>query len=660
MLRVNQVKLRTGHGEADIRRQTAQILRVHEQNITELRIIRQSIDARKKPAVFYIYSVDVAVKDEDRILHRFRGKENLVCRSEKTEYRFPAAGARERKAPIVIVGTGPAGLFCGYFLALHGYRPILLERGKCVEERKRDVEIFWETGKLDPGSNVQFGEGGAGTFSDGKLNTLVKDRDGRNRAVLETFVRFGAKESICYEAKPHIGTDVLCGVVKRMREEIIRLGGEVRFESRVTDILVENGRVRGVTVEGPVEGPTVHPVAGGNAVEEADSLAGTRAADGLGPVAGGNAAEGTHPVAGTDAAEGVDFVAGGNAVEESHPVAGTHAAEVGHTMAGTCSGGYLECESLVLATGHSARDTFSMLLDRGVPMEAKSFAVGLRVEHPQRMIDLSQYGTEHPGDLGAAPYKVTAKARDGRGVYSFCMCPGGYVVNASSEEGRTAVNGMSYSARDGKNANSAVIVTVTPDDFGSGHPLAGVEFQRRLEERAYAVGGGKIPVQRYGDFKQCVESRRRVEGNAAEGIREQAGDFAQGINEQAISAQSADCQDTGAQDTDDAGKPYPQCKGAWVWADVSRILPKSCNQAILEGMEVFGRQITGFDSPDACLSGVESRTSSPVRIHRDEQFQSEIRGLYPCGEGAGYAGGIVSAAMDGIRVAEAIAGEYAP
>ena len=660
MLRVNQVKLRTGHLAADLKRQTASILRVPEQNITELRIIRQSIDARKKPAVFYIYSVDVAVKDEDRILHRFRGKENLVCRSEKTEYRFPAAGARERKAPIVIVGTGPAGLFCGYFLALHGYRPILLERGKCVEERKRDVEIFWETGKLDPGSNVQFGEGGAGTFSDGKLNTLVKDRDGRNRAVLETFVRFGAKESICYEAKPHIGTDVLCGVVKRMREEIIRLGGEVRFESRVTDILVENGRVRGVTVEGPVEGPNVHPVAGGNAVEEADSLAGTRAADGLGPVAGGNAAEGTHPVAGTDAAEGVDFVAGGNAVEESHPVAGTHAAEVGHTMAGTCSGGYLECESLVLATGHSARDTFSMLLDRGVPMEAKSFAVGLRVEHLQRMIDLSQYGTEHPGDLGAAPYKVTAKARDGRGVYSFCMCPGGYVVNASSEEGRTAVNGMSYSARDGKNANSAVIVTVTPDDFGSGHPLAGVEFQRRLEERAYAVGGGKIPVQRYGDFKQCVESRRRVEGDAAEGIRERAGDFEQGINEQAISAQGADCQDTGAQDTDDAGKPYPQCKGAWVWADVSRILPKSCNQAILEGMEVFGRQIAGFDSPDACLSGVESRTSSPVRIHRDEQFQSEIRGLYPCGEGAGYAGGIVSAAMDGIRVAEAIAREYAP
>ncbi len=607
MLRVNQVKLRTGHTAAELKRQAASILRVPEQNITELKIIRQSIDARKKPVIFYSYSVDVAVKDEDRILHRFRGKENLVCRSEGPEggrcaYRFPTPGNRERKAPVVIVGTGPAGLFCGYFLALHGYRPILLERGKCVEERKRDVEVFWENGKLNPASNVQFGEGGAGTFSDGKLNTLVKDRDGRNRAVLETFVKFGAKESICYEAKPHIGTDVLCDVVRRMREEIIRLGGKMLFESQVTDIHVEAGRVKGVTVERPA-------VQGERSTEVGRSL------------------------------------------------------ECGNPMDGACLTDeeprqYLECGQLVLAMGHSARDTFSMLLDRGVPMEAKSFAVGLRVEHSQRMIDISQYGTSEPGGLGAAPYKVTAKARDGRGVYSFCMCPGGYVVNASSEENRTAVNGMSYSARDGKNANSAIIVTVTPDDFESEHPLAGIAFQRRLEERAYAVGGGKIPVQRYGDFKRCVESKRHVEGDGAEGIRERAGDFAQGINGQGINAQGGDCQETDAQDT--AGKLYPQCKGAWAWADVSRILPKSCNQAILEGMEVFGRQIAGFDSSDACLSGVESRTSSPVRIHRDEQFQSEIRGLYPCGEGAGYAGGIVSAAMDGIRVAEAIAREYAP
>ena len=387
MLRVNQVKLETGHTAAELKRQTASVLRVPEQNITELRIARQSIDARKKPVIYYSYSVDVAVKDEDRILHRFRGKENLVCRSEGPEggrsaYRFPTPGNRERKAPVVIVGTGPAGLFCGYFLAQHGYRPILLERGKCVEERKRDVEAFWETGKLNPASNVQFGEGGAGTFSDGKLNTLVKDRDGRNRAVLETFVKFGAKESICYEAKPHIGTDVLCDVVKRMREEIVRLGGKVFFESQVADIHVEAGCVKGVTVERP-------------------------------------------------------------AVQGERSTEGGHSLECGNPMDGAClmdgkrsaySRQYLECGQLVLAIGHSARDTFSMLLDRGVPMEAKSFAVGLRVEHSQRMIDISQYGMSEPGGLGAAPYKVTAKARDGRGVYSFCMCPGGYVVNASSEE----------------------------------------------------------------------------------------------------------------------------------------------------------------------------------------------------------------------------------
>lgn len=559
MLRINQVKLKIGHSEEDLRRQAASMLRIPEQNITELRIARKSVDARKKPEIFYIYALDVSVRDEEKILHRFRGKENLVCRSERTEgghsvgYHFPASGKRERTGPAIIVGTGPAGLFCGYFLALHGYRPVLLERGRCVEERQKDVERFWETGKLDAVSNVQFGEGGAGTFSDGKLNTLVKDKDGRNRAVLETFVRFGAKESICYDAKPHIGTDVLCTVVKQMREEIIRLGGEVRFESQLTDIRMEAGRVTGVTVAGP---------------------------------------EGSR---------------------------------------------HLDCGQLVLAIGHSARDTFSMLKEREVPMEAKAFAVGLRVEHPQRMINMSQYGLEEPGDLGAAPYKVTAKAGNGRGVYSFCMCPGGYVVNASSEEGRTAVNGMSYSGRNGRNANSAIIVTVTPEDFGTGHPLAGIAFQRRLEEKAYALGGGKIPVQRYGDFKRCVEQ---------EGC---------GVGQDlSIGRGSIDNRESA-----DSGFG-PQCKGMYTWADVSHILPKACNEAIVEGMEAFGRQIAGFNRPDACLSGVESRTSSPVRICRDESLQSKIRGLYPCGEGAGYAGGIVSAAMDGIRVAEAIAREYAP
>lgn len=544
MLRVNQVKIRTGHSEEALKKKISEILKIPGQEIRGWKLVRRSIDARKKPELFYSYTLDVDVKNEERVLHRFRGKEQMVCRTQRTPYHFPKPGGRVQESPTVIVGMGPAGLFCAYFLALHGYRPILLERGKAVEERCRDVEAFWETGILNPDSNVQFGEGGAGAFSDGKLNTLVKDRDGRNAAVLETLVKFGADERILYDARPHIGTDVLLHVVKRMREEIIRLGGQVRFESQVTDICMEQGRVTGIVVGG------------------AEKIA---------------------------------------------------------------------CSQLVLAPGHSARDTFSMLYDRQVPMEAKAFAVGLRVEHPQSMINESQYGTAEPGTLGAAPYKVTARAENGRGVYSFCMCPGGYVVNASSEEGRTAVNGMSYSARGGENANSAIIVTVTPQDFGSSHPLAGIAFQRRLEERAYALGEGSIPVQRYGDFKAQVEQAGDNEARAEQSRR------------QAESREITPC-----------------CRGTWRWADVSRILPRECNEAIVDGMEAFARQIEGFNRPDACMSGVESRTSSPVRIIRDEGLQSRIRGLYPCGEGAGYAGGIVSAAMDGIRVAETIAGAYAP
>lgn len=520
----------------------AELLRIPVQDILDMKLVRQSVDARKKPEVYFSYSLDVTVKNEDKILHRFRGRENQVCKSAPVSYSFPKTGEKKLEHPVVIVGMGPAGLFCGYFLALHGYRPVLLERGRCVEERQKDVEEFWRSGILNTASNVQFGEGGAGTFSDGKLNTLVKDKDGRNSAVLETFVKFGAKESICYEAKPHIGTDVLRNVVRNMRNEIVRLGGEVRFQSQVTDLDICNGKVAGVVVNGREKIP---------------------------------------------------------------------------------------CEQLVLAIGHSARDTFAMLYEKRVPMEAKAFAVGLRVEHPQEMINESQYGMKEPGSLGAAPYKVTAKGKNGRGVYSFCMCPGGYVVNASSEEGCTAVNGMSYSGRNGVNANSAVIVAVTPEDFGSEHPLAGIEFQRKLERKAYELGQGKIPAQRYGEFKEQVE---RLRG------QEEAGGESSVVYH---------------------GELQPQCKGEYVWADVSRILPKECNEAFVDGMEVFGRQIRGFDRPDAVLLGVESRTSSPVRIGRDDTLQSQIRGLYPCGEGAGYAGGITSAAMDGIRVAEMIASEYA-
>lgn len=572
MLRLHQVKVNAKQGTIGLEKRAAELLQIPVKDILAIHIVRQSIDARRKPEIFYIYTLDVEVRDQEGILRRFRGKENLVSRQEAVRYTFPAPGMCKQEHPTVIIGMGPAGLFCGYFLALHGYQPVILERGRAVEERQTDVERFWETGKLDISSNVQFGEGGAGAFSDGKLNTLVKDKDGRNGIVLETLVQFGAKESIRYEAKPHIGTDVLCRVVSRMRQEIIRLGGTVRFSSCVTELLTENGRVTGVVVNG----------------------------------------------------------------EEKLP-----------------------CGQVVLACGHSARDTFFMLHDKQIPMEAKAFAVGLRVEHPQEMINMSQYGMTDPGELGAAPYKLTAKAASGRGVYSFCMCPGGYVVNASSEEGRIAVNGMSYSGRSGENANSAIIVSVTLEDFGSDHPLAGISFQRELEERAYQLGGGKIPVQRYGDFRACVERER---GSKMNSFCEAGKQPEHETGNNSMNSMENDEGEAGGGPDGVIGAEIlrPQCKGGYVFADVSRILPQACNEAIVEGMTVFGRQIKGFDRPDALLSGVESRTSSPVRILRDESLQSSVRGLYPCGEGAGYAGGITSAAMDGLRVAEAIAAEFAP
>ncbi len=542
MIRINQVKIKTEHTQEQLRKKVAELLHISVQDILQMEIVRQSIDARKKPDIFFSYVLDVKIKKEDKVLKavlRKKGASDRISKIEPVVYQFPKSGNQTLSKPIVIVGMGPAGLFCGYYLALHGYRPVLLERGEDVDTRKRDVEQFWQSGTLQPNSNVQFGEGGAGTFSDGKLNTLVKDKSGRNREVLKTLVHFGAKESIVYEAKPHIGTDVLSRVVKNMREEIIRLGGEVHFGSQVTDILVDNAKITGVVINDTKQ---------------------------------------------------------------------------------------IACEQLVLAIGHSARDTFTMLYEKGLTMEAKSFAVGFRVEHSQEKINKEQYGMTDPGSLGAAPYKVTAKTSTGRGVYSFCMCPGGYVVNASSEEGYLAVNGMSYSGRDGKNANSAIIVSVTPMDFGSEHPLAGVSFQRSLEEKAYKLANGKIPVQSYGEFKDIVEQQ--------EGATSQ-----KEIQEHTF---------------------LPACKGQYQWSDLTTILPRECNQAFVEGMESFGRQLAGFNAPESILSGVESRTSSPVRILRNDSLQSTIQGLYPCGEGAGYAGGITSAAMDGLRVAEAIASIYQP
>lgn len=548
MIRINQIKLPVSHDERALMKKAAKALRVREEQIVSLNITKQSLDARKKEELKYIYSVDVTVREQEGSIVKRAGNPDVVLRQEEA-YRFPGCdreGPEQSPALMgnnpdranhrpVIIGCGPAGLFCGLMLARAGFAPILLERGEAVEQRKKTVDLFWAGGGLNEESNVQFGEGGAGTFSDGKLNTLVKDPSGRNQEVLRILTQAGADPSILYVNKPHIGTDVLCLVVKQLREEILKLGGEVRFNSRVTSLVTEQGAVRALKVT-------------------ERQKAGKR-----------------------------DYV--------------------------------LPAEAVVLAVGHSARDTFEMLLQQGMFMEAKPFAVGLRIQHPQPMINLSQYGMEDPKALGAASYKVTAKSKSGRGVYSFCMCPGGFVVNASSEAGRLAVNGMSNHEREGVNANSAVIVTVSPEDFEGSGPLKGMEFQRRLETAAFACAGGQIPAQLYGDYK---------ENRVSTGF----------------------------------GAVEPAFKGGFAFGNLRDILPESLNTSLIEGIQCFGRKISGFDRQDAILAGVESRTSSPVKIPRDEHCESRLRGLYPCGEGAGYAGGITSAAMDGIRVAEAVAERY--
>ena len=529
MIRVGQLKLQPNHTEEDLLQKLAKTLRISEKEIVNYQIKKQSIDARKKPDLKYVYTVDVTVINEQQVMKKQKDS-NITLVTEKP-YVFPMNGTQPMQARPIIIGSGPAGLFCAYMLAKHGYKPIVFERGGSVEERMNDIETFWNTGNLNTESNVQFGEGGAGTFSDGKLNTLVKDTFGRSRKVLEIFVENGAPEEILYISKPHIGTDILIDVVRNMRNQIIRWGGEVHFHSRFTDFSLENGSLRFVTVVS-------------------------------------------------------------KGIEKRY-----------HT------------ESLVLAIGHSARDTFSMLYEKNIPIQAKSFAVGVRVEHPQQAINESQYGKDIIYKLPAASYKVTANLENGRGAYSFCMCPGGYVVNASSEEGYLAVNGMSYHARDGKNANSAIIVTVSPKDYGSEHPLAGMYFQRDLEQKAYNLGKGKIPVQRFADY--CSH-----------------------------------------QATVKLGAVNPQMKGAYILANVREIFPKEIGDSIELGIKSFDKQIHGFANDDTLLSGVESRTSSPIRINRNDEFQIDNTGIYPCGEGAGYAGGIMSAAMDGMKTAEKIAAKF--
>lgn len=565
LIRINQLKitpevsLDAGQLDSSLRGKISKALRLKGESFT-YRIVKKSVDSRHKPDIFIVYSVDVTVYNasgraldasaEEKLLKKIN--DNNIMLSKAVKYAEPKPErSRDGKRP-VIVGFGPAGMFCALMLARAGYRPIVIERGEAVEDRMKSVNDFWNGGKLNTESNAQFGEGGAGTFSDGKLNTQVKEVYGRISKVLEIFVEHGADESITYDAKPHIGTDRLVDIVRSIRKEIEDLGGEVRFNTKLVDIDIEEYK----DTNGDTEniGKKVTKVTVQTSVKNA-----------------------AHDV--------------NNELEN------------------------IPCDCLVLAIGHSARDTFYMLRDK-LAMEQKAFAVGLRIEHKQELINVHEFGDGKYKNYMPASYKLTHKASNGRGVYSFCMCPGGYVVNASSEEGRLAVNGMSYSGRDSENANSALIVTVDGKDFGSDDVLAGIEFQRKLEKKAFELGGGRIPIQRFGDFK----ANRATDENALGG-----------------------------------NSIKPCVKGAYKAANLRELLPGELCEALIEGVTSFDRQIPGYASPDAVFAGVESRTSSPVRINRDESLQAlGIDGIYPCGEGAGYAGGITSAAVDGIKVYEAI------
>lgn len=527
MIQITQLKLPYNHSAVDLEQKIRKTLKLSANQKFTYKITKKSLDARKKPDLFLVYTCQISCEKEEQIVKK--AKNNAICLVKPKQYQIPVSGNGSLPHRPLIIGAGPAGLFATYLLAEAGYCPILIERGKAVEDRQKDVEMFWKTGILDTSSNVQFGEGGAGTFSDGKLNTVVKDPANRNHFVLETFVKFGAPEQILYENKPHIGTDILCKVIANMRTYLVEKGTSIHFETCATDFVIENNQVKEVICNNELRFPV---------------------------------------------------------------------------------------SAVILALGHSARDTFQTLYDLKLPMEAKNFAVGFRVEHPQNMINDALYG-EQTQVLPAAPYKVTSNFPNGRGVYSFCMCPGGYVVNSSSEDQRLVVNGMSYSGRNSSTANSAIIVSVDTKDFGSEDALAGMHYQQKLEEKAFSLANGKIPQQLYGDY---CENR----------VSSAYGEFTSNT------------------------------KGAVAFANLRGLLSSDMEESFIGGMEHFANIIPGFNRKDAIMSGIESRTSSPLRILRDENYESFVQGIYPCGEGAGYAGGITSAAMDGIRVAEAIIKKYKP
>jgi uncharacterized FAD-dependent dehydrogenase len=532
MLRLTELKLPLDHDEDELKAAVLRRLAIGPQDLVGYSVFRRAVDSRKRSAIALIYTLDIDVKNEAALRERFAGDRN-VSPSPDVNYRFVAHAPERLASRPVVIGTGPCGLFAGLILAQMGFRPIILERGKVVRERTKDTWGLWRRSVLNTESNVQFGEGGAGTFSDGKLYSQIKDPHHHGRKVLTEFVKAGGPEEILTVAKPHIGTFRLVTIVESMRETIESLGGEYRFGSRVDDIAIEER------------------------------------------------ANGRRQVVGVVLADGAQIAT----------------------------------DHVVLAIGHSARDTFQMLYDRGVAVEAKPFSIGFRIEHPQSMIDRCRYGgiAGHPL-LGAADYKIVHHCANGRSVYSFCMCPGGTVVAATSEVGRVVTNGMSQYSRAERNANAGIVVGITPADY-PGHPLAGVAFQRHWEERAFVAGGATYaaPAQRVGDF---------LKGRASTALGEVIPSYQPGV------------------------RP----------TDLATCLPDYAIAAIREALPAFDRQMKGFAREDAVLTGVETRTSSPIRIPRDGSFQStNTRGLYPAGEGAGYAGGILSAGVDGIRVAEAVA-----
>ena len=522
MINVRQIKIAVTDDKVEnIYSKIYQKIHLKKEDIKSLKIFKKSLDARNKDNIYYVYELMIEAINETKYL-----KYKDVYPTFDLTYKMPLAGSIQLLKRPVIVGSGPSGLFAAYILALKGFKPLIIERGKPVEKRLKDVELFWQTGKLNDNSNVSFGEGGAGTFSDGKLNTCINDENNRIRKVFTTFIECGANEDILYDYKPHIGTDILSNVIKNLRNKIIDLGGTFLYNSCLTNIIFENNKVTKIMINNQ------------------DTI---------------------------------------------------------------------DTDILILAIGNAARDTYKLLYNLGLNMTSKNFAVGLRVVHPQALIDKAQYGLKYSKLLSPATYKLTYHSSNNKGVYSFCMCPGGYVVNSSSIKNHLAINGMSYYKRDSGYANSAIIATVSKEDFGN-NVLDGIAYQERLEKKAYELGQGSIPIQTLKDFYNNT-------------ILDKIEDIS-------------------------------FIKGSYTYANLNELFSKEITLSIKEALNSFAYKINDFNNPNTILCGVETRTSSPVRICRDENFEANIKGIYPCGEGAGYAGGITSSAVDGIKVAEAIVSKY--